>query len=144
MTQMASSPAPATDRPSRFLVGTVLFANSPDEVAAGAEKLLALRFGNFPVTEVLIEEAIDIAHEIFVSMSIDDAARAPVLLLDFHGGSGIEERAATVIRLPVDPATGIREEVVRSALAAGGPRIAQDMHALLAQTIAQLVALNAH
>jgi succinyl-CoA synthetase beta subunit len=119
--------------------GGVLFANSPDEAASAAEQLLALRFGNFPVTEVLIEESIDIAHEIFVSMSIDDATRAPVLLLDVQGGSGIEERAATVNRLPVDPATGVREEVVRSTLASS--RIAQDLHAQLAQAIAQLVAL---
>lgn len=119
--------------------GGVLFASSPEEAANAAEKLLTLRFGNFPVTEVLIEELIDIAHEVFVSMSIDDAARAPVLLLDFQGGSGIEERAATVNRLPIDPTSGIREEVVLATLAASP--IESKLHAPLAQTISQLVAL---
>ncbi len=119
--------------------GGVLFANSPDEAAAAAEKLLALRFGNFPVTEVLIEELIDIAHEVFVSMSIDDAARAPVLLLDVQGGSGIEDRAATVNRLPIDPSSGISATDVRSTLAAS--RIEPKLHAPLADTVVQLVAL---
>lgn len=119
--------------------GGVLFANTPDEAGAAAEKLLNLRFGNFPVTEVLIEELIDIAHEVFVSLSIDDAARAPVLLLDFHGGSGIEERTATVNRLPIDPRTGVRAEDIRSTLA--NSPIEPKLHAPLAQTIAQLVEL---
>jgi succinyl-CoA synthetase beta subunit len=119
--------------------GGVLFADAPDEAAKAAEKLLSLRFGNFPVTEVLIEEVIDIAHEIFVSMSIDDAARAPVLLLDFHGGSGIEDRAATVNRLAIDPNAGLRPEDVQKALVAS--RIEPRLHALLVHTIAQLVAI---
>ena len=38
-----------------------------------------MRFGNFPVEEILIEEALDIANELFVSLSIDDAVRATVL-----------------------------------------------------------------
>ncbi len=122
--------------------GGVVFANTPGEAATAAEKLLAMRFGNFPVTEVLIEETIDIAHEIFVSMSIDDAARAPVLLLDFAGGSGIEDRAATINRLPIDPMTGLSIEEVRKTLA--GSPIKAKLHVPLAKTITQLVALAKH
>jgi succinyl-CoA synthetase beta subunit len=119
--------------------GGVLFANTPAEAAAAAEKLLLLRFGNFPVTEVLIEEVLDIAHEIFVSLSIDDAARAPVLLLDFAGGSGIEERAAAVNRLSIDPKLGLREGDAQASLASSP--IESRLHEPLAQTISRIVSI---
>ncbi len=105
----------------RKAVGGVVFASGPDaheEAAAVTERLLTLEFGNFPVSEVLIEEVLDIRHEIFVSLSVDDAARAPVLLLDMHGGSGIEGRAASVVRLPVRVTSGIDAADVRRAIEA--------------------------
>ncbi|MCA9770805.1 MAG: acetate--CoA ligase family protein [Myxococcales bacterium] len=100
-----------TGRKSR---GGVVFCDSPDEAAKTAERMLAMRFGNFPVTEVLVESLIDIKDEFFVSLSINDATRAPVLLLDTAGGTGIEERADKVHRLPVDLENGVdRGEVER-------------------------------
>ena len=98
---------------SRKARGGIVFADTPDEAAEAAAKLLAMTFGNFPVTEVLVEETLDIADELFVSLSVDDAARAPVLLLDCHGGSGIEERAKTVARLPVSATEGVDAGDVR-------------------------------
>ena len=98
---------------SRKARGGIVFADTPDEAAEAAAKLLAMTFGNFPVTEVLVEETLDIADELFVSLSIDDAARSPVLLLDCHGGSGIEERAQTVARLPVSATEGVDAGEVR-------------------------------
>ncbi len=96
--------------------GGVVLAKSPDEAAGHAERLLNMRFGNFPVTEVLVEQVIDIAHELFVSLTIDDAAQAPLLLLDTHGGTGIEDRAATVARIPINPTTGVNTDDIRNAL----------------------------
>ena len=83
----------------RAAIGGVAFADTPDQAAAHARRLLAMRVGAFPVTHVLVEEKIPIAHEVFASLSIDDAARAPVLLLSLTGGSGIEGRAGAVHRL---------------------------------------------
>jgi succinyl-CoA synthetase beta subunit len=101
---------------SRKAKGGIVFADTPDEAAEAAAKLLGMTFGNFPVTEVLVEETLSIADEIFVSLSIDDAARAPVLLMDCHGGSGIEERAKTVARLPVSANEGVDPAAVRSVV----------------------------
>ncbi|MDY7109806.1 MAG: ATP-grasp domain-containing protein [Planctomycetota bacterium] len=98
---------------SRKAKGGIVFADAPDEAAEAAAKLLGMTFGNFPVTEVLVEETLDIADELFVSLSIDDAARAPVLLLDCHGGSGIEDRAQAVARLPVSATEGVDPAAVR-------------------------------
>ena len=98
--------------------GGVKFADTPAEARDHAAALLGMVFGSFPVTEVLVEEALDIRDELFVSLSIDDAARAPLLLLDLEGGTGIEDRAATVIRLPVNVDTGVDAEAIRQHLAA--------------------------
>lgn len=106
-----------TGRKSR---GGVAFCDSPEDAAKTAERMLGMRFGNFPVREVLVESLIDINHEFFVSLSIDDATRAPVLLLDTAGGTGIEERADKVHRLPVDLEKGVdRVEVERIVNATG-------------------------
>lgn len=119
--------------------GGVLFASTPQEAEQQTRALLGLRFGNFPVTEVLIEEAVDIRDEIFVSLTIDDAAKAPVLLLDCQGGSGIEERAASVARLPVDVNKGVDPERVREVLQASP--IDPKLHDKLVENILNLVKL---
>lgn len=97
--------------------GGVLFADTPAEAKVAAEQLLDMSFGNFPVEELLVEQLLDITHELFVSLTIDDAARAPMLLLDCAGGSGIEDRADAVARLPIDVSTGINRSDVAAVLA---------------------------
>ncbi len=98
--------------------GGVRFAENPAQAKAAAAEILALRLGRFPVTQVLDEQALDIRQELFVSITIDDEARAPVLLLEAHGGSGIEERAESVRRVPIDVRRGVDESALKSALAA--------------------------
>src|SRR5690606_12596585 len=61
----------------RAAKGGIVFARSAAEAREAAARLLSLRFGNFPVTELLIEETIDIRDELFVSLTIDDVERAP-------------------------------------------------------------------
>lgn len=96
--------------------GGIRFASSPDEAETIATELFALSFGNFPIEQVLIEELIEIERELFISFTIDDAARAPVLLLDATGGTGIEERAASITRIPVDVEDGIETNVLTRCL----------------------------
>lgn len=90
----------------RAAIGGVAFAESPQQAAEHARRMLAMTVGNFPVSHVLVEEKLAIAAEMFVSFSISDRDRAPVILLAFGGGSGIEDRAASVTRLPCDVHTG--------------------------------------
>src|SRR6202795_3696185 len=80
-------------------IGGVAFAKKPDEVRAHATRMLAMKVGQFPVEAVLVEEKIDIDREFFLSLAIDDAARAPMIIFAAGGGSGIEERAATTRRI---------------------------------------------
>ncbi|MCH7603532.1 MAG: acetate--CoA ligase family protein [Planctomycetes bacterium] len=119
--------------------GGVVFADDPDQAAVHAEKLLSMSFGNFPVTEVLVEETIDIRDELFVSLSIDDAAQAPVLLLDCQGGSGIEDRASSVARLPVDVTGGLAPELIQQELSKSS--IDESFHEAIVDAIVKAVDL---
>ena len=100
----------------RAALGGVAFASSPAEAAAHAQRMLGMRVGNFPVTEVLVEEKLALARELFVSLSIDDHEKRPVVLLSLAGGSGIEDRAAQVHRLPCDVQHGPDPEALRRAI----------------------------
>ena len=100
----------------RAALGGVAFASSPSEAAAHAQRMLGMRVGNFPVTEVLVEEKLALARELFVSLSIDDHEKRPVVLLSLAGGSGIEDRAAQVHRLLCDVKHGPDPEALRRAI----------------------------
>ena len=73
--------------------GLIAFAAA----AAGAERAAAGILGRtvkeFAVTEVLVEERLEIAGERFASIILDDRRRCPVLLVSSRGGTGIEEVA---------------------------------------------------
>jgi succinyl-CoA synthetase beta subunit len=83
----------------RAAMGGIAFANTPQEAADHARRLLAMTVGSFPVTTVLVEEKLSLARELFLSFSIDDRQRQPVILLSLTGGTGIEDRASEVFRI---------------------------------------------
>lgn len=95
----------------RAALGGVAFAETPQHVADHAARMLQLKVGNFPVTELLVEERLQIAREFFVSFSIDDRARQPVILIAAEGGTGIEERGKAVKRIacPIDAGPNANE-----------------------------------
>lgn len=97
----------------RKALGGVRFADTPDQAAAIAGEMLAMTVGNFPVEQVLVEECLDIRDELFVSLSINDRERQPMLLLAASGGSGIEERAEQVDRILCPVRTGPSETEIR-------------------------------
>jgi len=102
----------------RAAIGGIAFADTPESAAAHAARMLAMTIGNFPVSEVLIEEKITIAREAFLSISIDDRERAPIVLLSLGGGSGIEDRASQVARFICDVDSGPDLAAIKSFLAA--------------------------
>src|SRR5689334_18541328 len=64
------------------------------------------------VSKVLVQEAADIAREIYVGMVLDRAIGMPVLMASKEGGVEIEEVAAkdpnAILKEPVDPRTGLQ------------------------------------
>src|SRR5216110_2321131 len=101
-------------------VGGVAFAKKPDDVRAHAQRMLAMKVGQFPVETVLVEEKIDIDREFFLSFAIDDAARAPMIIFAIGGGSGIEERAATTRRIHCDVNGGPVDSAINEAVGSSG------------------------
>src|SRR5881296_2679067 len=101
-------------------IGGVTFAKKPDEVRAHANRMLAMKVGQFPVEAVLVEKRIDIDREFFLSFAIDDAARAPMIIFAAGGGSGIEERAASTRRIACDVKNGPLDSAVTEAVASCG------------------------
>jgi succinyl-CoA synthetase beta subunit len=90
----------------RAAIGGVAFAETPQQAAEHAKRMLSIKVGNFPVTELLVEEKLDVHKEIFVSLTIDDRERQPQILLSFEGGTGIEDRAGKVYRIRCHVETG--------------------------------------
>ncbi len=117
---------------SRAAQGGIAFAQTPEEVAEHARRMLAIRFGQFPVTEVLVEEKLAFAKELFFSLAIDEKARAPVLILAAAGGSGVEERAASAIKIPCDVTEGPDQALLDRAVDALSlaPALADQLKAL--------------
>lgn len=103
---------------SRAAQGGIAFAHSPEEAGAAARRMLGMKVGQFPVEAVLVEEKLAIKGELFVSVSIDEAARAPVMLLSAGGGSGVEERAASVRRIACGVEAGPDAAALGEAVAA--------------------------
>src|SRR5205809_4842230 len=101
-------------------IGGVGFAKNPDDVHAHAERMLAMKVGQFPVEAVLVEEKLTIEREFFLSLAIDDAARAPVVIFAAGGGSGIEERATSTRRIPCDVKRGPLDSAVDEAVSSCG------------------------
>ncbi len=101
-------------------IGGVAFAKKPEDVRAHTERMLSMKVGQFPVEAVLVEEKIDIDREFFLSFSIDDAARAPVIIFAAGGGTGIEERAGSTHRIPCDVNKGPVDSAVNEAVASSG------------------------
>src|SRR6202040_4472568 len=117
-------------------IGGVAFAKKPDEVRAHAVRMLAMKVGQFPVEAVLVEEKIDIEREFFLSLAIDDAARAPVIIFATGGGTGIEERAASTRKIPCDVKTGPTDAALKEAVASCN--LSKDQAPELAESIRKL------
>src|SRR5947207_1454574 len=117
-------------------MGGVAFAKKPDDVRTHAERMLAMKVGQFPIETVLVEEKIDIDRECLLSSAIDDAARAPVIIFAIGGGSGIEERAASTRRIHCDVNRGPLDSEVGEAVSSCGLSPAQAKQ--LAQSIQKL------
>src|SRR5262245_51570500 len=99
--------------------GGVKYLTKRDEVAAVAEVMLRYPLvtkqtgaQGQKVSKVLVQEAADIAREVYLGMVIDRAAGLPVLMACAEGGVEIEEVAARIpekiLKAAVDPDAGLK------------------------------------
>ena len=99
--------------------GGVKLAKTPDEAQEHASKILGMQLVTHQtgphgqkVEKVLIEEAADIASELYVAVTLDRALGKPVVMASSQGGMDIEEVAAkdpdAIRRVAIDPHLGIQ------------------------------------
>jgi len=88
--------------------GAVRFALTPEGARAAAEAILGLDFKGEKVRELLLEEKLTIARELYLSLTLDRSARVPILIASARGGVEIESvDDVDIERIPVHPFPGI-------------------------------------
>lgn len=96
----------------RGKAGGVKLAASPAEAEAAARELLGKEIRGYPVDRLLVEQAVDIRQEFYLSLTLDRARQSYVLIASAEGGVDIEELAATrperIGRAWIDPLVGLR------------------------------------
>ena len=103
----------------RGKAGGVKLAKSPAEVADLAKAMLGMKLvtpqtgpAGRIVQRLLIEEGLDIKRELYLSILVDRAVAAPVIMASTAGGMEIEEVAhknpELILREAVLPATGLQ------------------------------------
>ena len=139
----------------RGKAGGIKLAATPEEAEAKATDILKMSIKGLPVRGVLVAEQLDIAHEYYLGIILDRAAKQPVIMASAAGGIDIEEVARTspekILRHHVDPTVGLRAHEARRICFAMDPRgeVALQMAAILtklyqvyARTDASLVEIN--
>ena len=103
----------------RGKAGGIKLAETPEEAGAVAAKILDMDIRGLPVRSVLVEEAADIASEIYLGVVIDRAAKRPLMMASSEGGVEIEEVARRtpekIIKVAIDPFLGLQDYQVREA-----------------------------
>lgn len=101
----------------RGKAGGVKLAKNKDEVSLYTDNILKLTIKDYPVTKVIISEAVDIASEYYLSFTIDRNIKSVILIMSAEGGMDIEEIARNtpekIHRLPIDPFIGLPDFLAR-------------------------------
>ena len=103
----------------RGKVGGIKMVNSSEEAEKAASQLIGTRLvtqqtgpEGVPVSKVLVEEASDVARELYLSILVDGTSRLPVMMASEAGGMEIEEVAQSapekIFRSDIDPAIGFQ------------------------------------
>ncbi len=110
----------------RGKAGGVRVAENPDQAAELAAEMLGSSIKGERVRSVIVTPFTEIARELYLGFIVDRARRRPVLIVSGEGGVEIEALAKTspgnVLKLDVDPLTGLRDYQVRRAVGFMGLR----------------------
>ncbi|MGA2784223.1 MAG: ATP-grasp domain-containing protein [Candidatus Bathyarchaeia archaeon] len=106
----------------RFKAGGIGFADTPDEAAKVAGRILGSNIKGFVVRKVLVEEKLHVDREFYAGVIVDDSykVRAPVLMFSTQGGVDIEQVAAehpeAVGKIVVNPLEGLSLDAVENLI----------------------------
>jgi succinyl-CoA synthetase beta subunit len=101
----------------RGKAGGIRLAKSIKEAEEVATQILGMEIKGLPVRKVLVDEAANIDHEIYLGITNDRSARRPVMMASAAGGVEIEEVARItpekIIKVHIDPLLGLRDYQTR-------------------------------
>ncbi|MDI6914802.1 MAG: ADP-forming succinate--CoA ligase subunit beta [Desulfitobacteriaceae bacterium] len=101
----------------RGKAGGIKFADNPEGAKAAAEELLGMTIQGLPVEILLVEEKLPIDKELYLSITIDGAAKKPVLIASAHGGMEIEEVAEEyMIKKHIEVELGMQDFIARDVV----------------------------
>jgi len=146
----------------RGKAGGVKIAKSPDEAAAFAESMMGMTLITHQTGEegrivrrLLIEEGLDIKRELYLSILVDRAAGAPVIMASAAGGMEIEEvakdRPEAILRQTIRPETGFEPYHARKIafglglppeLVGAASKFLQSLYRAFLETDASLLEIN--
>lgn len=111
----------------RGKAGGIKLAQAAEEAEAHAEDILGMEIKGLPVRQVLVDEAADIAQEIYLGVVVDRESRRVTMMASSEGGVEIEEVARrepeAIKRVSVDPFLGLRGyQALRLAKGMGLPQ----------------------
>jgi succinyl-CoA synthetase beta subunit len=79
----------------RGKAGGIKLCSNIEETRENVEKMFAMKIHGYPVKKILLEEAVDVAHEVYMSVTTDPATFDIVIVTSASGGIDIEEVAKT-------------------------------------------------
>lgn len=103
----------------RGKAGGIKIVSNPDEARTAAQDLIGANLvthqtgpDGVPIRAVLVEEALEVDRELYVSIVVDGAAQGVVAIASEAGGMDIEEVAERtpekIVRVPIDSGLGLR------------------------------------
>ena len=102
----------------RGKAGGVKLAKSGDEAEIYAQQILGMTIKGLRVRTVLVDEAINLAHEVYLGIVLDRAAKTATMMASAAGGMDIEEVARTqpekIKRVVIRPEAGLYPFQARS------------------------------
>jgi len=91
----------------RGKAGLIKLVETPQEAYSSAQEIFGKVHHGETVEKVLVEEKLDVAKELYVSVILDAYQAKPLVLISAEGGVDIEEVAAknpeAIIKVPIDP-----------------------------------------
>lgn len=139
----------------RGKAGGIKLAQTPDEASQLAAEILAKNLRGYPVKSVLVEQAAGIEKEYYLSLTVDRAQAATVVMVSSEGGMDIEELAVTapdkIVKLWVDASLGLQDFHIRTLAFQAGieksligefGRILKALYALYIKSDAILAEIN--
>lgn len=133
----------------RGKVGGIGFADTPEQAAEWADKLLGSNLKGERVERLLVEARAHIQQELYLAVVVDYAARRPVLMASRKGGVDIEEVARQspedIVRVTcslLEPPSERDLAPVREALGAEAAWVARVLYSVFRDYEAELVEIN--